>query len=743
MPPNIKRKASRRQQQTRLTFAPLGSSSPATMSPAHVRYELPGQRSTPTSSLQKFTNERSDESDNETAGSAGNKEGGLVVDSTALGQSQGRKNIAKTLFKTMPVPKKSSKVRLEDSADSSSGSAAEEAHTTPTKINKRIGQSRSTPKTQEREVITLDSDSEPGLQQPKAARSRAQVAAGEITKKVTRSTPKGLAAPKRVTRASPVELVESEDELQLPNLRNGKGRIKEKPSPTKSGKKGKSVFLDIENDIEDEDDDDDDPIVSSPKRSQRPLHKPKEPDTDSEEDVRSSPLKRRTAFTFPQDTEDGDEAVPVRSPLKRLRQDTESDDSDAVAASPMKRLRPAASPDSDSDLPSVNKLTQNANKTGKGKERARSISDPPETPMRTRQTTARRHRTAKEKTLELLKRRRAGENIEELTESDTDEGDDNEHEFQKLDEFDDEEESPEQMKKTSKLQVRRQRGDSSDEEAGESDFVITDDEAPLGVPEYAQLMPLQFTQAAHKPLKEHFRDVVEWMVQNKLNPGFTWDDPVYNQAFQKLDNEYHGFADSKFVSTQWTADFTRSVYSRPQILIRKLAPGEGLSVLGESKCEPCNHRNHHPSFAIQFTGKVYHKATLEEIEEDSDNEDAEGSEDSDKASLNSKGQPLPSVDKVWMSGSVCKQNAEQAHTLIHWRWHLNDWVVSKLEEQGYFKPASLATRAKLKANKLMKLANAVVDDWEKDKIIKTLYHDFKIQLDTARELKAQVRGGWK
>ena len=82
--------------------------------------------------------------------------------------------------------------------------------------------------------------------------------------------------------------------------------------------------------------------------------------------------------------------------------------------------------------------------------------------------------------------------------------------------------------------MKRQRGDSSDEEAGESDFVIEDNEGPLGVPDYASLMPLEFTQAAHKPLKEHFRDVVEWMIQNKLNPGFTWNDPVYNQAFQKL-----------------------------------------------------------------------------------------------------------------------------------------------------------------------------------------------------------------
>jgi len=43
----------------------------------------------------------------------------------------------------------------------------------------------------------------------------------------------------------------------------------------------------------------------------------------------------------------------------------------------------------------------------------------------------------------------------------------------------------------------------------------------------------------------------------------------------------------------------------------------------------------------------------------------------------------------------------------------------------------------------LRLANKVVDDWEADKTIKNLYHDFKAQLETARELKAQARGGWK
>lgn len=40
-------------------------------------------------------------------------------------------------------------------------------------------------------------------------------------------------------------------------------------------------------------------------------------------------------------------------------------------------------------------------------------------------------------------------------------------------------------------------------------------------------------------------------------------------------------------------------------------------------------------------------------------------------------------------------------------------------------------------------ANAIVDRWEAEGQIKTLYKDFKSQKDTARDLKAKRRGGWQ
>jgi hypothetical protein len=174
----------------------------------------------------------------------------------------------------------------------------------------------------------------------------------------------------------------------------------------------------------------------------------------------------------------------------------------------------------------------------------------------TRQSKIRRHRTEKEKKLELLKRRRAGENIEELTETSESESDEEDQsDFEKLSEFDDEEdEEAPIVEKPRKMTSKKRSSDAEDDDHDSvEDFIADDDE--LGVPDPSLLdIPLEFTHAAHKPLKEHFRDAIEWMVHNKINPAFARDDPVYRQAFMKLDNEYGGYAKSKFVSTQWTAE---------------------------------------------------------------------------------------------------------------------------------------------------------------------------------------------
>lgn len=374
-------------------------------------------------------------------------------------------------------------------------------------------------------------------------------------------------------------------------------------------------------------------------------------DDSDDEPIKSSLPPRKPRVSIPVDEDEDSE--PITSPLmdrKRRNPVVDSDESDR-ASSPQKRRRQVndEDEDEDSDLPALHNISSK----NKGRARSGSSTSTP-TPTRvTRQAKSRRHRTVKEKQMELLRRKRAGEDIDELTDS-TEASDeprkgiyDSDSDLEMLSNFEDESEPEEQAAQPRKKKLNKAVNNDSYQLSEDSDFVVEDDEGLIGVPHLGLMdIPLQFRHAAHKPMKEHFKDAIEWMVHRKINPAFPRNDEIYLQSFRKLDDEYQGYAKSKFVSTQWTAEFTKAIYARPIFIERGCAEGEGYTLDGVPKCDVCNHRKHYPKFMIHFEGKAYHKSTLEEVEGDSEDEDDED----DAQSVNSKGQSLPPEDKEWSSG---------------------------------------------------------------------------------------------
>jgi hypothetical protein len=606
---------------------------------------------------------------------------------------------------------------LDGSYSSSDGSEPEEENYTPSKAkpSKKTTKLTSTPPLKKSPFkqqatgkpvrpipVGFDSDEEAGLEATKnSPRAKKLAGAAKLTARPTRFSDE------KARREKSITLSDSEDEIVRPSqprtlFRPAKSARSSNAPPdiTSSQRRGrKSVIV--------EDSEDDDPIISSSKPSQ------------------SSALRNR-----------------------KLQIDSIGAEEDSEPISPLKRRRPSTYVEdgSDVDLPSPSKVQKKGESTSAT------------TPRTTRQQKKRTHRTEKEKKFELLKRKRAGEKIEELTESESSEDEESDDDLHVLEEFDDEEESPDQVRKPAETQRRNENADGD-----ESDFIVEDDEGPLGIPDYSLQIPLQFTHAAHKPLKDHFRDVIEWMVHKKINPGFTWDDEVYTQAFFKLNHEYSGYAQSKFVSTQWTASFTRALSARPLLYIRGLESEEAINILGEAKCEICNHRKHISTYALKFAGKPYHKENLEDVDQ-SDGEDSDASSNSDKNEVNSQGIKIPPEEKEYLGGRyvsphcfltcsifrifsnstfrICKSNAEQAHTLIHWKWSLNQWVLENLEAKGYLTPAKIVEREKMKTKQRREYANGIVDKWERDGQIKSLYSDFKGQREVAREAKGSGGSGW-
>ncbi|KJF61314.1 uncharacterized protein CIMG_09066 [Coccidioides immitis RS] len=269
----------------------------------------------------------------------------------------------------------------------------------------------------------------------------------------------------------------------------------------------------------------------------------------------------------------------------------------------------------------------------------------------------------------------------------------------------------------------------------EDDFVLEDDDAEIGAPAHLVDMPFEFSRHRYKRLRDHFRDVVEWMVHNKLNPAFSREDEVYKVAFIKVNDEVTGVAGSQLVSSVWSKKFIRALEARPGI---EVTPEPHARLL-QNWCDACNRSKHPPKFDIRFTGKPYLLETLEPVYDDEDSiasddvvDEEEGTDPLDRSNIDREGRRIADESTHFYVGKFCKAKATMAHTLIHWRFRLNEWVIDYLERKGVFSNAKILEREHWSVKKKTRYANEVVDEMQ-EKEIDRLWKDFNLNLKGAKQ----------
>ncbi|KAI4194484.1 MAG: hypothetical protein LQ348_002641, partial [Seirophora lacunosa] len=307
---------------------------------------------------------------------------------------------------------------------------------------------------------------------------------------------------------------------------------------------------------------------------------------------------------------------------------------------------------------------------------------------RTRANFPNKARSTRQKQLELLRRRRAGTNQQPASDDELDieappEGS---HKYSTvLGELDEDSDSNPAL---------LQDANPTNLDAYEQDF-LDDEEDPdtLGALPDLSSIPLEFTRHAHKKPIEHFKDVVEWMVHNKLNPAFARNDPVYAIARRKLDDVVQGFAGSKFISSAWRPEFSAALKKYPDV-VRIDVP-----TMFEQKCEACGRSGHPAKHQLIFQGKPYDRESLEDLSSSDDS----GSEETE----------LP-TSQAFFLGRTCNANAETAHALHHWRHQLNTFVLDLLRADGHTDPHKIVQREGWSVKKRERYANEVVDGWERE-----------------------------
>ncbi|KAK7519495.1 uncharacterized protein IWZ02DRAFT_294632 [Phyllosticta citriasiana] len=466
--------------------------------------------------------------------------------------------------------------------------------------------------------------------------------------------------------------------------------------------------------------------------------------------VRARGSGRRPVEAYSEE-EESDEIEPTPRRRRRNARSTPSsasDDDDLPASRTRRIKRQNADPDSEDENKNGHRRKQQEQEDlqedleflGTPAKKARSRKSP-------------RQKTARELALEKLKRSRAGQNIDAVEEDQPEpsrrralydtESESESETVQELDEEEEEEDVDEDVDQDETRPAIYQASSMAmfQEDDDDQDFLVEDEDEPLGAPDEEAQIPLQFTSTSRMKGKDLFKYAVEWMVQKKLNPGFSMNDEIYTLTFHKLDDEANTMSGSKFTSSAWTKDFTRALHARPFIEVTEIT-GINRSLLA-AHCGACNRTNHPATFDIRFTGKPYHRESLEELDDDGDDEDEDDDDGEDNESFNSQGLSIPSADHIFHTGVHCKTNAQTAHALAHWRYHLNEWVVDWLRAEDHLTAEKIVERDNMSTGQRRRYANEVVDDMAERGEIQLLYKHFRAEIDTARNAKQASWGRYK
>ncbi|TIA35265.1 hypothetical protein D6C78_06251 [Aureobasidium pullulans] len=521
------------------------------------------------------------------------------------------------------------------------------------------------------------------------------------------------------------------------------------------------------------------PVKSHKKKSKRQEKKQKSPSPDMEVEI-----VQESAPVIPSDDDDSEDDLPATPAINRKRKrqahsssplslipEDEDDDSDVVITGSRKRSLStkkralSSAPGSDpEELSDESPSSRSRKRLRRGKdpvpmstiteEEKQELEDDlvdlassgSDGEVRLSKRNKSSQKSARQLALERLKARR-GAPMSSLVEDEQD--DEEEEEEQPDDEADydqssaeDEDEDYDLPGPSTHRTTRKQMFAEDEEDEG---FVIEDDDGPLGVP--TNDVPIAFTRYASMKAKDLFRFAIDWMVQKKINPAFQMDDEIYDLTFKKLDDEVKGLAGSKFQSAAWTAQFTLALQARPDLLSARL-DRKSSDHFGRDKCDACNRSGHPATYELKFEGKPYDKNSLEPVaprkeanEDDDEDPDSDESSVDENAAVNydSQGRQILPEETVFYLGKFCMSNAETAHSLQHWRYHLYEWVVEYLESAGWNTPKLIVKRDKWSVRKRRKHANKIVDLMEEEGKIKALYSDFKKEIDTARNAK---QGRW-
>ncbi|KAK5681916.1 hypothetical protein LTS10_006450 [Elasticomyces elasticus] len=122
-------------------------------------------------------------------------------------------------------------------------------------------------------------------------------------------------------------------------------------------------------------------------------------------------------------------------------------------------------------------------------------------------------------------------------------------------------------------------------------------------------------------------------------------------------------------------------------------------------------------------------------DDDEDSSSSEEEEDDDQPTRDYRGNKVPPANIIYKVGKFCKANADTAHALQHWRHHLDSQAMLWMTAHGYLTDEKIIKRDGQSMKKRQKEANRITDHMETDGHIRTLWDAYRQTIDDARNSK--------
>ncbi|EGO21468.1 hypothetical protein SERLADRAFT_440729 [Serpula lacrymans var. lacrymans S7.9] len=334
----------------------------------------------------------------------------------------------------------------------------------------------------------------------------------------------------------------------------------------------------------------------------------------------------------------------------------------------------------------------------------------------------RNKKSAFQKNLERLKRKKQGQPMSESSDSNSD--DDESHDSIK-------------PFPGAKPGLDSDHNFSSDEgaEEKEDDFIVEDEGGTT-----ATALPAEFSMSTHQDLAHHFKIICQLFVHMAVRPRF--ERRAYMEQILKVEEYFSvplqmtrrklsGLRDSLVTSSVWRPGFKKPLETHPEFELTRLE-------FTIPRCDACHLGGRVSTLLGRVSGKPYNKFDFEPTELDSSSSDSSIDDEESNEEEEDK--------QMFHLGRFCAARTRVFHEFNHWEYRLYKLLLQEIDEvraqrEGSRAFVKVAFAGGKQPPKNLKDADAVMDWLDQRGVVEMGWQMMRKMMESAQKLDSAAKKG--